>query len=119
MKIRHGIVEGKDFYLSSFMGSVPGYYKGSFTADGQLSGENIGARGGQHFTGALNPAAALPDPYKLTYLKEGYTAFDFSFPDLDGKLIAAAAELQIISGRYMAMRATLTEEQWEHCHYLH
>jgi len=87
-----GIVEGDHFYLSSFIGSGPSYYKGSFTKDGQLSGEIEGARGSQHFSGIANSAAALPDPYKLTYLKEGYHSFDFSFPDVDGKLISPKDE---------------------------
>ena len=39
-----GIVEGSTFYLSSFIGSGPSYYKGSFTKDGQLSGEIEGVR---------------------------------------------------------------------------
>ncbi len=78
-----GIVEGNSFYLSSFIGSGPGYYKGSFDPQGQLTGE-AGTRGGQHFTGIPNEKAALPDAYTLTTLKEGYTSFDFSFPDVDG-----------------------------------
>ena len=82
-----GIVQGNEFYLSSFFGSGPAYYKGTFTKDGHLTGENIGARGTTPFTGVLNPQAALPDPYKLTYLKPGYDVFSFSFPDIDGKTV--------------------------------
>jgi len=82
-----GIVEGNEFYLSSFFGSGPAYYKGTFTPDGHLTGAGIGAKGETPFTGALNPQAALPDPYKLTYLKPGYDAFTFTFPDIDGKNI--------------------------------
>jgi peroxiredoxin len=83
-----GVVEGNTFYLSAFYGSGPSYYKGTFTSDGHLSGENIGARGSQPFTGVPDPKAALPDPYKLTYLKEGYNNFDFSFPDIDGHTLS-------------------------------
>jgi peroxiredoxin len=83
-----GIVEGNTFRLSSFIGSGPSYYTGTFTPDGKLTGEMVGARGVQGFTGAPNANAALPDPYKLTYLKPGYTAFDFSFPDLDGNKVS-------------------------------
>lgn len=83
-----GIVQGNEFYLSTFFGSGPSYYKGKFTTDGHLTGENIGARGSQSFTGSLNAKAALPDPYKLTYLKPGYTAFDFSLPDVDGHAVS-------------------------------
>ena len=83
-----GIVQGNEFYLSSFFGSGPAYYKGTFTADGHLTGESVGARGATPFTGVLNPQAALPDPYKLTYLKPGYDAFTFAFPDIDGKTVS-------------------------------
>ncbi len=83
-----GIVQGNAFYLSSFFGSGPAYYKGTFTTDGHLTGESVGVRGATPFTGALNPQAALPDPYKLTYLKPGYDAFTFAFPDVDGKTVS-------------------------------
>jgi peroxiredoxin len=83
-----GIVEGNDFYLSSFYGSGPAYYRGHFTADGQITGENIGARGSQAFKGTKNDSAALPNPYTLTYLKPGYTSFDFTLPDIDGNTIS-------------------------------
>ena len=79
-----GVVEGDQFYLSSFIGSGPSYYKGSFTSDGRLNGEIIGAHSGQGFVGLHNEKAALPDAYTLTGLKAGYSSFDFSFPDLNG-----------------------------------
>lgn len=79
-----GVVQGNKFYLSSFIGSGAAYYSGSFDSSGQLTG----TAGGAPFTASKNAAAALPDPYKLTYLKEGYTTFDFSLPDADGKKIS-------------------------------
>jgi len=48
----------------------------------------VGPRGSLSFAGELNDKAALPDPYGLTSLKDGYTSFDFSFPDLDGHLLS-------------------------------
>lgn len=83
-----GIVEGNDFYLSSFIGSTPSYYKGSFTADGKITGANISARGDTPFDGVKNINAALPDANKLTFLKEGYKTLDFSLPDVNGKKIS-------------------------------
>jgi len=83
-----GIVEGNKFYLSSFIGSSPAYYTGSFTADGQLTGEIVGTRGSMAFTATANEDAALPDPYHLTLLKDGYSSLDFSLPDADGKTIS-------------------------------
>lgn len=87
-----GVVEGNEFQLSSFIGSSPAYYKGTFQPDGTLTGEILGARGSQAFTGTKNKDAALPDPYKLTYLKTGYKTLDFSFPDVNGKKISLKDE---------------------------
>jgi peroxiredoxin len=87
-----GVVEGNEFQLSSFIGSSPSYYKGTFQPDGSLTGEILGARGSQPFTGTKNKDAALPDPYKLTYLKKGYKTLDFSFPDVNGKKISLKDE---------------------------
>jgi peroxiredoxin len=83
-----GIVSGNNFYLSTFIGSGPGYYKGTISKDGSIAGEVISARGGQIFAGSPNEEAALPDPYKLTFLKDGYTSLDFSFPDINGKQVS-------------------------------
>ncbi len=82
-----GIVERDHFYLSSFIGSGPGYYTGTFTTDGQLKGEVVGGHGGQDFTGIHDEKASLPDAYTLTYLKPGYTSFDFRFPDVNGQFV--------------------------------
>lgn len=87
-----GVVEGNEFQLSSFIGSSPAYYKGTFQTNGTLKGEIVSARGSQPFTGNKNKNAALPDPYQLTYLKKGYKTLDFSFPDINGKKISLKDE---------------------------
>lgn len=74
-----GIVEGGAFVLSAFSGSNPSLVRGKVKGD-TLTGELVGARGTQKFTGLRNERAELPDAYALTKLKEGAT-FDFSFPD--------------------------------------
>jgi len=79
-----GVVAGNQFFLSSFIGGGAAYYTGTFDNTGQITGKN--------FTGVKNPGAALPDPYKLTYLKEGYKTFDFSLPDVDGKKVSLKDE---------------------------
>ena len=79
-----GVVQGNKFYLSSFIGSGAGYYTGTFDTSGQLTG----TASGQPFTATKNAYAALPDPYKLTYLKEGYKTFDFTLPDADGNKVS-------------------------------
>lgn len=85
-----GVIEGNTFYLSSFIGSIPSYYKGTIADSGKLNGEVIFARGNQSFTGTANENAALPDAYSLTYLKTGYSTLDFSFPDLNGNKVSPA-----------------------------
>jgi len=87
-----GIIEGNKLYLSSFIGSSPSYYQATINSDGTITGETMGARGGQPFTGIRNEKASLPDPYTLTNLKPGYTSFDFSFPNLEGKTISPKDE---------------------------
>lgn len=40
------------------------------------------------FTAVKDEQIVLPDAEKLTYLKEGYDKFSFSFPDLTGKMVS-------------------------------
>lgn len=86
-----GIVDGNKFHLSTFIGSSPSYYRGYFIKD-SIAGEIIGVKGAQKFEGKHDENAALPDPFKLTYLKEGYKTLSFSFPDINGKLISLTDE---------------------------
>ncbi len=83
-----GTIEDNKFFLSSFIGSSPSFYRGTISEDGSLQGEIVGARANQPFTAIPDENAALPDPYALTYLKQGYTSFDFSFPDTSGNLVS-------------------------------
>lgn len=83
-----GIIDGNQFVLSSFIGNGPGFYKGSFDKNKNITGSVVGLRGSQPFTGKYDELAALPDPYALTALKDGYTSFNFSFPNAEGKNIS-------------------------------
>jgi thiol-disulfide isomerase/thioredoxin len=83
-----GVVQGGKFYLSAFIGGGAAYYTGTIDSTGIL----IGNANGQQFIATKNAAAALPDPYKLTYLKDGYTTFDFSLPDADGHKVSLKDE---------------------------
>jgi len=40
------------------------------------------------FSGARHPGYKLPDPNSLTYLKEGFDRFDFSFPNEQGLMVS-------------------------------
>jgi peroxiredoxin len=88
-----GTVQGNEFYLSGFTGPSPVLIKGTIEEDGSLNG--IISRGiyrTTKFLGYKSDAVELPDPYKLTYLKPGYTKLDFTFPDLDGNPVSLSDE---------------------------
>lgn len=84
-----GVVEGDEFVLSHFSGPNPRVYKGKINEDGSITGViSSGIYDNTKFEGSKNAQAALPDPYQLTHLKEGYTKLDFTLPDLNGKQVS-------------------------------
>lgn len=83
-----GITEGNKFYLSSFIGSTPGYYTGTINDDGSIKGEQVGSRIRHAFEGKRDDNAVLPDPYKKPADNEREKLHRFSFPDLEGKMIS-------------------------------
>lgn len=83
-----GVAHGKTFELSAFGGSSPYLLKGEFTGDNSFSGEFITPRKATKIAGMRNAKATLPDAYKVSYLKEGYSTVAFSFPNLDGKMVS-------------------------------
>lgn len=84
-----GTVQGDEFALSGFTGPSPFIIKGKINADGSISGEEgFGIYKNLKFDAAKKTDVELPDPYKLTFLKEGYKKLDFSFPGIDGKEVA-------------------------------
>lgn len=88
-----GTVQGDEFVLSGFTGPSPIFIKGKISDDKVLSGElSLGIYNNVKFDGEKNAGAALPDPYKLTYLREGYNRLDFTLPDLDGKPVSLSDE---------------------------
>jgi peroxiredoxin len=87
-----GIVEGNRFYLSSFIGSTPGYYTGEVNSDGTIQGEQIGSKVHHQFAGKRDSYAALPDPYKKLEAGERKKLAAFSFPDIAGNMISLSDE---------------------------
>ncbi len=83
-----GAVQGKKFQLSAFGGSSPYLVVGEFTSDSTFAGEFITPRKATVISGVRNLKAALPDAYTVTYLKDGYSTIDFTFPNLDGEQVA-------------------------------
>ena len=91
-----GTVQGDQFYLSGFSGPNPKLIRGTIKKEGgkiRLEGEiGLGIYTSQKFEGEKNKQAGLPDPYALTYLKEGHTKLDFTLPDLAGKPVSLSDE---------------------------
>jgi len=87
-----GMVEGNKFYLSSFIGSTPGYYTGEVHVDGTIEGEQIGSRVHHQFRGKRDSYAELPDPYKKMNSGERKKLAPFSFPDINGNMISLSDE---------------------------
>jgi len=83
-----GVAHGKTFELSAFGGSSPYLLKGEFTGENSFTGEFVTPRKATPISGTRNAKAALPDAYKMTSLKEGYSTIAFSFPNLDGKKVS-------------------------------
>jgi len=83
-----GVAHGKTFELSAFGGSSPYLLKGEFTGDKSISGEFVTSRKATKIAGTRNAKAALPDAYKVTYMKEGNSSLAFTFPNLEGKQVS-------------------------------
>ncbi|WP_052353911.1 peroxiredoxin family protein [Flectobacillus major] len=86
-----GTIQGNEFRLSGFTGPSPVAIRGKINddltsiSDGEIS---FGIYVTQKFEAVKDNKATLPDPYKLTFLKEGYKKLDFTFPDLTGKQVS-------------------------------
>ncbi|MFN4314463.1 MAG: peroxiredoxin family protein [Chitinophagaceae bacterium] len=87
-----GIVQGRHFRLSSFIGSSPVLYEGEIVTDSTLKGDVFFSRGKQGFEAIRDEDASLPDAYQITLLKKGYSTLDFKFPDVDGKMVSIKDE---------------------------
>jgi peroxiredoxin len=84
-----GTATGRSVELSCFDGAHAFLFRASVKPDGALEGDFwSGTKWHERWTARRDEAAVLPDPYQLTYLREGYKRIAFSFPDLDGKAVS-------------------------------
>ena len=82
-----GVVDGDSLRLSTFDGAHAFLFTAKVT-DSSLSGIFYsGNHFKEPFTGRRNESFELADEESLTFLKEGYDEFQFSFPNSDGELI--------------------------------
>tara|TARA_R110002072_G_scaffold256701_6_gene415533 strand:+ start:3224 stop:4438 length:1215 start_codon:yes stop_codon:yes gene_type:complete len=82
-----GAIYGNKFQLSTFDGAHAFLFNGTIVDD-KISGifySNIHWK--EPFEGKRNPTFELPSSNDVTFLKEGYDKFNFSFPDQNGNLL--------------------------------
>lgn len=83
-----GNVSGDSLMLSYFDGSGLYLIKAKLTGS-KLSGKfTSGLNGERNLVATLDPAAALPDLKKLTFLKPGFDRIDFKLPTTSGEQIS-------------------------------
>lgn len=83
-----GIVSGDTLKLSTFDGAHAFLFTAK-VSDSTLNGYFYsGNHSVEKFVGKRNEAFELPDANTLTFLKDGYDGFDFSFPDKSGSMIS-------------------------------
>ncbi|KXX70325.1 peroxiredoxin [Flammeovirga sp. SJP92] len=84
-----GSVSGNKMFLSSFDGVHILRFEGELEGNTIVNGKMwSGKSRTEDWVGINDPRAALPDPTTLTYLKEGFDKFAFSFKNQEGKTIS-------------------------------
>ena len=83
-----GIVEGDTMKVSTFDGAHAFLFKAHVTDSTMVGDFYSGNHSKETFIGKPNKNFELPDEYTLTFIKEGYNTFEFSFPDLEGNIIS-------------------------------
>lgn len=88
-----GTIQGDKIYLSTFDGTHAYLFEAKILEDKTIIGS---FQSGKHYktnwSAKRNDNAQLGSAYELTYLKEGFEKFEFSFNDVDGRLISSADE---------------------------
>lgn len=83
-----GVVDGITMKLSCFDGVHAFLFEATMKEDGSIEGDFwSGKSWHQKWKARRNEDFELPDPYSLTYIKEGYEKFAFKFPNMEGDLV--------------------------------
>ncbi|MFK8104342.1 MAG: TlpA disulfide reductase family protein [Saprospiraceae bacterium] len=89
-----GTIQANKIYLSCFDGAHAFLFEAKILDDETLIGS---FRSGSHYrttwSAKKNPKVTLADPDSLTYLKEGYSKLEFSFPNTEGKMVSLTDEV--------------------------
>ncbi len=88
-----GEIDGRILKLSAFDGEHAFLFSAELTDTGLLKGDFwSGKSWHQEWYARKNEAIELPDPYSMTYLKEGFDRVDFLLPDLEGRMVSLSDE---------------------------
>ncbi|EDM43519.1 Redoxin domain protein [unidentified eubacterium SCB49] len=88
-----GVVEGDSLKLSTFDGAHAFLFK-AVVNDSVMNGMFYsGNHWSEPFTAKKNVNYSLPAGDSLTFLKEGYDAFSFRFPDTEGQMVSLEDEI--------------------------
>lgn len=90
MRFLEGVITNSGFKLSAFSGLSPYLIDAVMNGNDFFTGKLYTTRGITNIVGKRNNEARLADPYSLTTLKKGYTSLNFTFPNIDGRLISLA-----------------------------
>jgi thiol-disulfide isomerase/thioredoxin len=83
-----GIVDGDSLKLSTFDGAHAFLFTAKITDSTMVGNFYSGNHWKEPFVAKLNNNYELPSAENLTFLKEGYKKFNFSFPDKHGKVVS-------------------------------
>jgi peroxiredoxin len=84
-----GVMDSDTLKLSTFDTAHLFYFKARVTDSTLVDGIFYsGNHSREAFAGKINSSFELPDANELTFIKEGYEKFDFSFPDPYGNLVS-------------------------------
>ncbi len=87
-----GVMDGNQMKLSTFDGAHAFLFTAIVTDSTMQGVFYSGNHSRESFVAKRNDSFELPNPNTLTFLKEGYDAFAFSFPDAQGDIISLTDE---------------------------
>ena len=83
-----GIVEDNFMKMSCFDGCYAYLFEGEIKENGEIAGELwSGKTRHENWTAKKNIDFELPDPYALTFMKDGFDNIEFRFPNTSGEII--------------------------------
>ena len=79
--------------MSCFDGCYAYLFEGEMQDNGEIAGDLwSGKTRHDRWTAKRNDDFELPDPYAMTFMKDGFENFEFSFPNTSGKMVNLSDE---------------------------